>query len=467
VRRHLERLSKAALVDLVMGQVESDEFLRGRLLLEAAKAADNEVDLESFRSAIENVINVRDFVDYRSMYDYSRGIEDVIDSIEDLRDDHPEQVIELCEHALECLEDAMGRVDDSDGYMGSIHDRLCGLHHSACVNACPDHEVLAARLFEWDLHSEREIFLGAAATYADVLGEEGLATYRRLAEEHWASVPAIGPGEVPEHSSLRFHITYIMKTLAELSGDVDALVAVKSRDLSHAYGYVEIAQIYQAADRHQDALAWTERGLAAFPDHTDVRLREVLADEYHRCGRDHEAVALLWAELAERPVLASYQRLKDHAQRAGGWERWREKALELMRAEADRAGRNGRPRSSWAPAAGRSELVRVFLWEDEADAAWDEATTGGCSDRLWMELATRREAGHPADALPIYQQAVEQTVGIKNNDAYEDAVKLLRTVQRLMDRLGRSGDFPSYLASVRSAHKPKRNFMKLLDKAGW
>jgi len=84
-----------------------------------------------------------------------------------------------------------------------------------------------------------------------------------------------------------------------------------------------------------------------------------------------------------------------------------------------------------------------------------------------MELASRREEDHPADALPIYQQAVERTVGLKNNHAYEDAVKLLRKVQRLMDRLGRSEEFRPYLASVRSAHKPKRTFMKLLDNAGW
>jgi tetratricopeptide (TPR) repeat protein len=282
----------------------------------------NGVDLRGLRHAIEKVIVVRDFVDYRSMYDYSRGIEDVLDSIQDLVEGHAPQVIELCEHALECLEDAMGRVDDSDGYMGSIRDRLVDLHHTACVVARPDPGALAARLFEWEMHSDWEIFLGAGASYADVLGEKGLATYRRLAEERWASVPALAPGDTREHSSSRFRITYAMEALARVSGDVNALVAVKSRDLSYAYNYVEIVNAYREAGRYEDALAWAERGLAAFPTHTDVRLREVLADEYHRCGRHDEAMALAWAELTEHPTLASYQRLEDHAQRAGGWEGW-------------------------------------------------------------------------------------------------------------------------------------------------
>jgi len=36
-----------------------------------------------------------------------------------------------------------------------------------------------------------------------------------------------------------------------------------------------------------------------------------------------------------------------------------------------------------------------------------------------------------------------------------------------MGRLGQSGEFAGYLESVRAAHKPKRNFMKLLDRAKW
>ncbi len=37
--------------------------------------------------------------------------------------------------------------------------------------------------------------------------------------------------------------------------------------------------------------------------------------------------------------------------------------------------------------------------------------------------------------------------------------------RELMVRLGRKAEFTSYLDEVRAAHKPKRNFMKLLDQA--
>lgn len=192
LRSYLHTQSKATLVDLLLEQTRDDDFLRGHLLLDAAKKRGSSVDLDQFRTAIESVINVDDFVDYRWMYEYSSGIQKVIDSVETLlKQGHATEIVELGEHALTCLEDSLGRVDDSDGYMGGIKEQVCELHHRACAAGRPDPEALAKRLFEWELHSEWETFYGAAETYADVLGDDGLAVYRRLAEEVWAKVPAI------------------------------------------------------------------------------------------------------------------------------------------------------------------------------------------------------------------------------------------------------------------------------------
>jgi hypothetical protein len=40
-------------------------------------------------------------------------------------------------------------------------------------------------------------------------------------------------------------------------------------------------------------------------------------------------------------------------------------------------------------------------------------------------------------------------------------VKLLGKIRDLMTRLERADQFASYLATIRAAHKPKRNFIKL------
>ena len=472
VRAHLAGQEKEKLVALLMEYAMEDERLRQRLLMKAARKGPKGLDLATYRKALENALDAGRFVEYGEVHGYAQSIGEAIDSVEELlKEGHAAAVIELAEHALAAVEAAIESVDDSDGYMGEILERLQALHLEACTKARPDPEELAQRLFEWELRTDWDTFYGAAERYAGVLGKEGLALYRGLAEDQWERVPALSPGakDVQTYGK-RFRITHIMETLARVSGDVEALVAIKRRDLSSAWAHVEIAEIYRQARKHDLALEWAERGLQAFPLRTDARLGEFLMTEYHRRKRHEDAMAIAWAGFAEMPFLSQYQSLKGHADRNDTWPAWREKALARLRAGPARpeAGVNARTQRWGAPAReDHSELVRIFLWEKDIEAAWREAKAGGCASDLWLELAVKREKSHPEDALPVYRDRIAPTLGRKHNEAYREAIGLLRKVRVLMVRLGRAGEFASYLESVRLAHKPKRNFMKLLAGEKW
>ena len=282
-------------------------------------------------------------------------------------------------------------------------------------------------------------------------------------------MPALRPGHNdPEKYGKRFRITHIMETLARQTGDVEAVVAVKKRDLSLAYHYLQIAETYKDARKHDLALEWAERGVKAFPERTDSRLREFLAGEYHRRKRHDEAMALIWAEFAESPSLEQYRNLKAHAERIGQWKPWREKALGYLRSTSP--AQRARVKKIDGPGITRRIIrisFRIFLWEKDEEAAWREAQEGGCSNDLWLELAAKRDKDHPEDALPIYQRQIEPTLDRKNNEAYAETIGLLRKVRELMVRLERKDEFTDYLDKVRAAHKPKRNFMKLLERASF
>jgi uncharacterized Zn finger protein len=481
LRSFLVTCDKETLVDLLVERAAADELFDGKLGLLAARATAGPADFEPYRQAIEAAIVVDDFVDYRSMYDYSCNVQGVIGAVEGLLDDGEDiGVIELCEYALECVEDATGRVDDSDGGMGDIREQLVDLHHRACCSARPDPEQLAERLFEWAMHSEWETFLDGASQYADVLGETGLGRYRCLAAAVWEHVPAVDASDQDDRTGSRFRVTYVMEELAKLSGSVDEQVAIKARDLGYAYHYVQIVELLADAGRFDEALDWAERGLAAFPERTDVRLRGVAARELHRAGRDDEAMAVVWTELEERPNVASYELLHRHATAAGVWSEWRDRALGLLHQREARAQRGGTSADGAAASAGlwrvargydehpeSSELVKVRLWENDPEAAWAQAVDGGCSPALWMQLAALREREHPADAIPIYREAVEREIAAKNNRAYAEAVARMRKIRVLMDESGSGEEFAGYAAQVRAAHKPKRNLMKLFDEQGW
>ncbi len=497
-RAHLERQSKESLIELLLEHSLEDKSLRERLLLDAARSNPAGLDLETYRRAIKGAVKTGGFVDYHEAGAYAHGIRKVTQELRGLlRDGHAVACIDLTEYTLKQVEQAIGQVDDSNGQVGGVLSDLQVLHLEACKQAKPDGVKLARRLFKWELESQREVFYGAAETYRKVVGKEGLAEYRRLAEAEWAKVPALAPPESKETKrvgnfpviyrltaedlenaaqySKRFHITSIMETLARTSGDVEALVAVKSRDLSSAYSFLRIAEIYREAGQHDKALDWAERGTQAFPDKTDSRLREFLAEEYHRQHRHMDAMEQIWKLYADEPSLGTYRQLKEHAARSAGksireqkegWEIWRERALTHLHAMLDerRKGIKNRGVSSeWWGADDNSTLVEIYLCEGDVGAALTAAEAHGCSDAHWMKLAEALEKPRPSEALHIYRESLEPLIDQKNNQAYEEAVARIQKIRKLMDRMGRASEFGDFTSDLRIRHKPKRNFIKLLD----
>jgi uncharacterized Zn finger protein len=273
----------------------------------------------------------------------------------------------------------------------------------------------------------------------------------------------------------RFRITSIMEALSRASGDVESLIAIKSRDLSSAYSFLKIAEIYREAGQHDKALEWAERGAQAFPEKTDSRLREFLAEEYHRHHRHAEAMEQSWALYMDAPNLGTYRQLKEHAARAAGkstrkqqeeWSNWRERALSHLRAMLDERRKEIKTRGNfyaWRGAGDDSTLVEIHLWEGEVDEALKAAEAHGCSDAHWMNLAESLEQPRPSDALRIYRESLESVIDQKNNRAYEEAAARICKIGKLMERTGRAAEFGEFVDDLHSKHKPKRNFIKLLD----
>ncbi len=319
IREYLESRDKSRLVELLMDQVQKDDDLHERFLMLAAKNRSGAPDTAYLRKAITRATRTHGFIHWRKTWDYVCRVQIVVDTIKDvLKSGHAVAAVELAEHALGRVEKALGQVDDSDGGVGSVFAELHELHLDACRTARPEPKALARRLFKYRLNSEWGLFEDANETYADVLGPEGLAEYQRLAEKEWARVPEAKPDLHDYHAEGRIlNIARIMESLAEQSGDIDKLVAVKARNLRYSHDYLEIALIYQGAGRDDDALKWAEKGEKKFPDHPCSELREFLADEYLRRDRTSDAMNLIWAGFSDHPYLDAYQRLYKYANRIG------------------------------------------------------------------------------------------------------------------------------------------------------
>jgi tetratricopeptide (TPR) repeat protein len=475
IRPFLASLDRDALVDLIVEEADRNNGLAERLGLRAAMAGPATDGLPALKKAIGRATRTYGFLRYRDVRAYARGVGEVADLLDRLvTDGRPDAAIGLAEHALARLEKALEHADDSDGLIGDLLARFQRTHLEACRAAGPDPVKLAERLFRWELSDDWDVFRGAAETYSDVLGETGLARYRLLAEAEWERMPTLGPapdGTEP-HDSNRFSVTYMMESLARAYRDVDMEIAVRSRDLSSAYRFLEIAQVCRDAGRPDEALDWAERGVRAFPERTDHRLREIIADEYLHRARGDDAIAVIWAQFLDQPALAAFQLLKRYADQIGTWALWRSRALAEVRRSIDLAKAAGPTPAPIGPARYRralprdgSRLVDILVWEGHVDEAWSEARALGCSPGLLLLLAAERQATHPDDAIPIYRQEVERLLQVSDKGNYAHAVDLLGRIGPLMSRLGRATEFASYVADIRAANARRPAFTSLLDDA--
>ncbi len=402
----------------LLALAERDEVALMALRAEAA-AATGRFDLAGFRKELTARLRISGFVDWRGAASYARRADAVLDVIERLlAAGRASDVVVSCEHVMARLDTALGRIDDSDGHLREVIARVADLHHAACVAARPDPRRLAVRLVEFALKSDWEWFLDAPERYADVLGEEGLAAYRERLEREWEALPPLGPTEaglIRRVDSRRFRLTHLREGLARAGGSVDELVAVLARDLSSPFQFCRIADELEQAGREREALAWLERGLAAFPPAGDPQLRARTIDAYLRDGQVEDAFALAQRAFDAEPRAATYRELRTAAAGLPDWPTRRAAALERLRS-LDQV---PRPQAAVLPRSGRSEAVRAQLDEGDVEGAWRDAQEGGCTIDLWHQLtlgfyapthqATHRDS-RPWCACSCHGRAVAPTV---------------------------------------------------------
>lgn len=452
IRTHLRGKDTESLVALIIDLAERDDLLFRRLEMEAASAADDDKTvLSRLRKAVTDATRTGGFVHYREAAAWADGVEAVLDHVAGLVPaGRAALALRLIDHALARIEKAIGEIDDSDGHCTFLLNRARDIHLAACRAARPEPVALARDLFAREVEGEWDTFDGSAELYAEVLGEAGLAEYRRLATEAWAKIPPLIAGRraTDDFSSDRRRLAGILDVFAERNGDVETRIGLRAHDLSSPWRYVELARFCLSVGREAEALRHAEEGLWLFEDDPpDERLVNFVADLHCGAGRSGEASAVLWRAFDKRPSLDMYQRL-----RALGGISARDRALATLGAQLAK----GPLKSRWSSPA--DLLIRVLMAESMFTEAWDTVRLHGATEGLQEALAMASETTHPREALAIYAARIDRLVTAGGNPNYEEACKLVARMAGLREASVQM----AYVADLKVRFKPKRNFMKLL-----
>lgn len=450
IRAHLETRNAEALIALIMDMAERDPALLRKLEVDAAAAEPDATALEArLRTAIRAATRTRGFVDYEAARRWADGVDRTLDMLAALASGrHAARAVELADLAISRIEDAIENIDDSDGHCSLLLEKAQQIHLQACRSAGPDPVALARDLFLRETEGEYGAFHAAAAQYAEVLGKEGLAEYRRLAQAAWDELPArIGPSRDGGSQGGSYGLASILDFFAERDGDVALRIALRAKNLSSPHAVLQLAAFCRDHGREVEALRHAQDGLWLFEDgRPDERLVSFVVDLLLKTGQKGQAEAHLWRAFEKAPSLSLYGRL-----RALGGEAAAERAIGRLRRDLE-----GAPSTRWYRPS--DLLVRVLIEEKRHGAAWDSVREHGASQAVKEALARASEATHPNQALAVYAERVEELARAGGNPAYEEAAALIGRMRSLRDAATQA----AYLADIKARHGRKRNFMKLL-----
>jgi tetratricopeptide (TPR) repeat protein len=451
IRRHLEAKDGSALIDIIMGLAERDAVLLRRLEIAAtASGLDVKAAESRLRQMIDQAIGRSRRIDYYEMRDWGDGVAEALDAVAKLVPaGRPELALRLADRAVDKLERALDRLDDSDGYCSTLLQRARHIHLTAAGVAPPEPLALARDLFAREIGSTYGSFDGALVDYADVLGEVGLAEYRRLAWEAWQNIPTrSGPVQRSLDASGGHHaLQRILDFFAERDGDVDARIALRSKNLTSPWSYLELAQFCLAQGREDEALRRAEDGLWMFEDGgPDEHLLLFVVSLLTKAGRTADAEVRLWQAFEKAPSFALLRELRKLGGAAA-----RDRALELLETSLHRPAA-----TKWYSRA--DFLVGVLIEEKLFDRAWATVGKHVVSIGTMDQLAGQSEATHPKDVLAVYALRVDQYAAVGGDPAYDQAAQLVARMARLQGAAAQT----EFVAALKLRHARKRNFIKRL-----
>ncbi|MDR3475083.1 MAG: SWIM zinc finger family protein [Devosia sp.] len=467
VAAYLNSLPHERLVAMIRDFAERFPEIDRSLGLAASNLVkDDRAVLARFRGALDDAIAIDDYVDYAEASGWAANVAEVLDAIALLVDDGRAGIaMTLVEEAIEDLGPALNMIDDSNGEIGGLIHRCREIHALAAAKVRPDAQEFAARLVEMAL--EHDLFEASeiVPVYGDILGEAGLAEVERLALRGLDLLPPLKHGATVSRdpdSSQRWSLTRLADDCAARRGDVDARIAVRKRDLGHAYDYLGVVDMLVAAGRDADALVWAREGLFVFEDVPDDRLVAAALPLFERAGLQAEAEQLVWNSFTAKPSRALFDKLMERPLRADDGEASRRdtagKAIAHLQRRLDRTG--SRDPRRWHDAELLIDLLTGQAHHAEAWEAVDRFKLPGMAGVVRSLIEASLDT-HPDRAMRIWRQQIEELVSMGGNRNYETAHQLLARLADIAAKSGTADDHSDYVADLRVRHKPKRNFMKL------
>lgn len=464
---YLNSLSADELVKLISEQADANDQFMHRLIAASQLASGEKPDLAAWKKRVTAAYG-RGFIDYRQAPGWASNVLAVLESVSDINDaGHHRSAMSLAEHAHKRTETAVNRIDDSNGWITSIFHEIARIHLDACLASGAGGPKLAQRLVKLELSAELDTFHRSAVSYAEALGDDGLAEYGRLVSKAADELP---PGNSWFGPRFRVQEAQLAHAIASREPDrVIDLVTANREDARQGFGrndgglvasdYHEIADALVANGRDDEALAWVTLGTAELKDwSTHVGgLRDLRAEMLRARGEDGEVAAMYWHAFKDSPRTSSYQLAVEAAPDAA-----------LARAEAIEhvVGLLGEPKDYHV---GRPHhdakiigVIEVLVAAEDLDEAWIVACQYGAPLQLWDDLAEYRKDTNIDDAVTLWMLRVNEQIDKRQKKYYRKAARLLKPIKVECEAAGKLDLYETLVDQIRLGHANRPSLLREL-----
>ena len=394
IEQVIVRLDKAQLVEVISAATERHSDVERVVRLVAARA---DGDLAALRTAVDQGLRTRRFLDYRESMAWAHAARPVVAELDKMAVDAPSrELVELVQRAIGQVVKVIMHADDSSGLIGDVALELLRVHAKACDAGVADPAKLARWMIRFRF-KDQDFFEVDPVRYADALGERGLHAYRQ----------AVAEGASPRSFAAR----YAHERLAILDGDIDELVRLLGGDLSGAHQFQRVAEAMVELDRPDLALDWATRGIDKTSGWQIANLYDLACKLHVQAGTPSEALRLRRAHHERSPSGSTYGALRSAAGACDAWHLERDAARQALERSDRRA------------------FVSVLLDDGDDELAWEAASRSVHAEfgqELLLRLADRRQSSHPSEALTVYTRVVDEILVETDRRAYRRAVQILK-----------------------------------------
>ncbi len=424
------------------------------------------IDVSSYRAELREVISSEDRWDY---YDEGDGIGSVVSSIcktasEFTEHEDWESALAIYEVILqESLEASYDELAYDDDFWEAFNEVLEGIVDAlAHAEVSADDRLRKTALFAllnaeiWDIN------MGGVGTTDGVEIVETILQYARADDiekirkvvEHsrsqksgkWASeyfnnlllnlnvVDGADPETVLDWMLEQEMYRAVLGKLMELGRHDEAIKLVEDH-LTQPYERLEAVKLLSTQGQTEAAIRLAEDTLKRDFYHGLV---DWLLDQYQQRGDQKSRVRLLQRRLQERPSLDTYQALKQAAQAVDRWEQLRPETIQLLSRDT-------------------ATLIRVYLSEQEWDAAWQALESS--SKNLYgtygieLEVADATRFTRPHKALDVYLRQARFNIDQRSRDNYQQAAHQLANMKEIYLQLGEAAEWEKLIASIKTDFK--------------